>query len=283
MEKSEKSLKDLLEFSIINIDKPAGPTSFSVSHFVHKILGVNKTSHFGTLDPQVTGVLPIALNRACKLTGFFLGHDKTYVGVMHVHKEIELKELQEIINKKFIGKIKQLPPKKSAVRRAIREREIISFEILEKDGKNFLFKTKVQGGTYIRKLIHDLGEELGVQVEGKLQHGGAHMEELRRVEAGVFSETDSITLYELERMSESELKKAIMPAEEAIKKVMPFVQAKPSSLRQLLTGKPLFEKDLAQQIPDEDVFSVFLGERLIGIYRKVKENDIIAKPQWVYN
>ncbi len=71
--KQEKTLKELLEFGIININKPSGPTSFDISDFVRKKLGLRKTSHFGTLDPKVTGVLPIALNRACKLTGFFYG------------------------------------------------------------------------------------------------------------------------------------------------------------------------------------------------------------------
>lgn len=69
--KSKKTIKELLEFGIINIDKSSGPTSFDVSEFVKKKLGLRKTSHFGTLDPKVTGVLPVALNRACKLTGFF--------------------------------------------------------------------------------------------------------------------------------------------------------------------------------------------------------------------
>ena len=70
--KKGKSTQELLEFGIINIDKSSGPTSFNISDFVRKKLNLRKTSHFGTLDPKVTGVLPVALNRACKLTGFFL-------------------------------------------------------------------------------------------------------------------------------------------------------------------------------------------------------------------
>ena len=66
--KKNKNIKELLEFSIINIDKPSGPTSFNVSDFVRKTLKntgieMRKTSHFGTLDPKVTGVLPIALKK----------------------------------------------------------------------------------------------------------------------------------------------------------------------------------------------------------------------------
>ena len=177
--KKDKTIAELLEFGIINIDKSSGPTSFNISDFVKKKLNLRKTSHFGTLDPKVTGVLPIALNRACKLTGFFLGEDKEYIGIMRMHEEISLEKIKEKIKEKFLGKIIQMPPVKSRVKRVEREREIISFEILEKDGKDFLFKTEVQGGTYIRKLIDDLGKELDV---------GAHMLELRRIRAGIFGE-----------------------------------------------------------------------------------------------
>src|SRR3990167_8746102 len=190
--KKEKNIMELLEFSILNIDKPSGPTSFDISDFVRKTLkdgGIRKTSHFGTLDPKVTGVLPIALNRACKLTGFFLGEDKEYIGIMRIHEEVSLEELNKIIKEKFLGKIKQIPPKKSRVARILREREINKFELLEKFGKDILFRADVQGGTYIRKLIDDLGKEIG----------GAHMLELRRVRAGIFREETSVNLYDFEK------------------------------------------------------------------------------------
>src|SRR3990167_8626387 len=108
--KNGKTTEELLEFGIINIDKPSGPTSFDISDFVRKKLGLRKTSHFGTLDPKVTGVLPIALNRACKLTGFFLGENKTYVGIMRLHEETDIKKIEDAIRKKFTGKIMQTPP-----------------------------------------------------------------------------------------------------------------------------------------------------------------------------
>src|SRR6056297_2048226 len=122
--KRKKSMKELLEFGIINIDKSRGPTSFQNSEFIKKQLGARKTSHLGTLDPKVTGVLPVAINRACKLAGFFLGEDKTYVGIMRINYDISLEKIQKKINEKFIGKIKQMPPVKSAVKRQLREREI---------------------------------------------------------------------------------------------------------------------------------------------------------------
>jgi H/ACA ribonucleoprotein complex subunit 4 len=283
---SEK-LKQLLEFSIININKPSGPTSFSVSDFVRKALqdlGVRKTSHFGTLDPKVTGVLPIALNRACKLTGFFLGHDKTYVGIMHVNNEITIEKLQEIINKNFLGKIKQLPPRKSRVKREEREREIIEFKILEKQEKNFLFTAKVQGGTYIRKLISDLGED------NKLN--GAHMLELRRTQAGIFEETKSINLYKFKEAVENAkqgdeklLINMLVPAEEAIKKILPCIQVKEQEVKKLLTGKPIFFSDLENpdEIPKEGKFALFFREKFIEIARVSHEGDIIARPEFVLN
>jgi len=73
-----EDIKDLLNFGLINIDKSAGPTSYSVSEFVKRQLGLKKTSHMGTLDPKVTGVLPVTLGRACKLADYFIKHDKSY-------------------------------------------------------------------------------------------------------------------------------------------------------------------------------------------------------------
>lgn len=285
IEEIEK-LKHLLQFSIIIIDKPAGPTSFSVSDSVRRELkefSIAKTSHFGTLDPQVTGVLPVALGRACKLTGMFLGHDKKYTGKMHLHKEISLKELQKVIDKEFTGIITQLPPKKSRVKRQLREREIISFKLIKQEEKDFYFETEVQGGTYIRKLVHDLGEKTGL---------GAHMTELRRTRAGIFDDSSLHTLEELrisvreaKEGSTDKLKNLLIPAEEAIKQVFPFVEldkSKKELVKKLLTGKPIFKGDFP--LPDGDVFAVFFTNRFIEIAKKVEEQDgIIARPEFVYN
>ena len=268
--------KQLMEFAILNIDKPSGPTSFDISYFVREKFGLRKTSHFGTLDPKVTGVLPIALNRACKLTGFFLGEDKEYVGIMRMHEEISLDKIKKMIKEKFTGKIRQTPPVKSRVKREEREREVRNFEILEKEGNDILFKATVQGGTYIRKLIDDLGKELGV---------GAHMLELRRVRAGIFKETDTlkgtskefVNLYDLEKMSEEELKRILIPGEEALKKIFPVVQVKEKAVKKLLTGKPILEEDTEEKMPER--FAAFCKEKFIGIYKKVGD---IGKAEFVY-
>ncbi|MFH1503687.1 MAG: RNA-guided pseudouridylation complex pseudouridine synthase subunit Cbf5 [Candidatus Diapherotrites archaeon] len=282
--KSEKSVRELLEFGIINIDKPSGPTSFSVSDFVRYALNLRKTSHFGTLDPKVTGVLPIALNRACKLTGYFLGEDKEYVGVMRLHEEIPLEKIKKAIQEKFMGKIIQMPPVKSRVKRQNREREIKQFEIFEENGKDFLFGVECEGGTYIRKLIDDLGKELGI---------GAHMLELRRKRAGIFREDNknypSINLYDFEKAveeykkgNEKLLRKIIIPAEIVSEVYLP-ISIKEDNLNQIFTGKPIYKKDLVE---DEgwrknSIVSAFCNERFIGIYRIFRGKEIFAKSEFV--
>jgi H/ACA ribonucleoprotein complex subunit 4 len=284
--KQGKTVSELLEFGIINIDKPSGPTSFSVSEFVCKRLNLRKTSHFGTLDPKVTGVLPVALNRACKLTGYFLGEDKEYIGVMRLHKEADIEIIKKSINEKFLGKITQMPPVKSRVKRQNREREIYSFELLEqgKDKKDFLFKIKCEGGTYIRKLIDDLGSELGI---------GAHMLELRRISAGIFNEEDkiypSVKMYDFEKAvqeyengNDEYLKKIIIPGEIVAKVYLP-VEIREDNLKQILTGKSLHKKDV---IKDEgwmvnSVVSCFLDNKFIGMYKIFRGKEIFARPEFV--
>lgn len=114
---------------------------------------------------------------------------KEYVAIMHLHKEVEEEKLRETIQKHFIGKIEQLPPIKSSVKRQLRTRTVYYLDILEIDGKDVLFKVGTEAGTYIRKLIHDIGKKLGT---------GAHMAELRRTKAGPFDESTLFTLHELQ-------------------------------------------------------------------------------------
>lgn len=277
----EKPIKQLLQFSLLNIDKPSGPTSFQVSQFIKNALHLAKTSHMGTLDPQVTGVLPITLGRACKLSEYFMHKDKKYVGIMRLHKDISIEELKKEM-KDFVGKITQLPPVRSRVKRDFREREVKQFEILEKNGKDILFIADVEAGTYIRKICSDLGEKIG----------GAHMLELRRVKASVFTENDEtfINLYDFEKAvkeynegNEIPLRKLLVPAEQAIKKVLPYTElSQKANLKQILTGKPLFMSDL-QKIPEEEVFALFKEDAFLGVYRKVEEGEILAKAEFVFN
>ncbi len=301
-QKEEKTIQELLEFGIINLDKPAGPTSYGADEIVKDMLGLRKVCHFGTLDPKVTGVLPLGLNRACKLLRWFSKRKKKYVGVMKIHQKLPLQKVakesklkltaEKYLQKEmkdFIGKIMQKPPVKSKVRRVEREREVYSWGLLEYDSEEriALFETEVEAGTYIRKLIHDLGENIG----------GAHMLELRRTKAGIFNEEDEdfVNMYELEKAineykkgNERELRKIIMPAEEAIEKVLPRVQAKEDNeiIDSLLNGKPLFEKDILDTDEIDKIqgdFALFCLDKLIGVYTKVDEGEIIARAGFVFN
>lgn len=279
--RSEKPIKELLKFSIINIDKPSGPTSFQISHSIKNSLGISKTAHFGTLDPMVSGVLPVALGRACRLNDYFMHRDKEYVGIMRLHEIVSPEKLREIINS-FIGKIIQMPPVRSRVKRAPREREIKEFRILEIEGKDVLFSSVVQAGTYIRKLIHDLGEKIG----------GAHMLELRRIKAGIFTEKNLVNMYDFEKAvseygkgNEEPLRSILIPAE-IVSAILPSIQANPDSLKQILIGKPLFPKDILNKSDLDNVNDCFVlldNDMLIGVYHKIQEKDIIARPDFVLN
>ena len=212
----DRKTEDIINYGIVNIDKPKGPTSHQVSDFVQKILNINKSGHSGTLDPAVTGALPIALGSATRIVQTLLTAGKEYIGVMHLHKKFQDDKLRETINKYFVGKINQIPPLKSSVKRQLRQRTVYYFELLEIDDKDVLFKVGCEAGTYIRKLIHDIGLKLGT---------GAHMAELRRTKAGPFDESTLFTLQELidafyfwkEENNEKFLRKVIQPVECAVK------------------------------------------------------------------
>jgi H/ACA ribonucleoprotein complex subunit 4 len=277
--KEKKSIKELLEFGIIVFDKPANWTSFDVVEFVRRKLNLRKTSHFGTLDPMVTGVLPLALNRAVKLSGFFIGEDKEYIGKMHIHEDVSLAEINKVIKEKFIGKIIQLPPVRSAVKRAEREREIKKFELLEKNKKDISFLVECQGGTYVRKLVHDLGEEMKI---------GAHMIGLKRIRAGIFLEKQMTTkeefenaVAEYEKGNEKFLRKIIIPAE-IVSEIYPIVEVKKEFVEKILHGSPIDEKFLTQKYKFEKdkIVSVFNEEKFIGMFKIINAN-IFAKSMFV--
>jgi H/ACA ribonucleoprotein complex subunit 4 len=186
---AERTPEELMKYGIVNIDKLKGPTSHQISDHVKKILNINKAGHSGTLDPAVTGVQPIAFGNATRITEFLLTAPKEYVGIMHLHKNVDEETIKKIAKENFTGKIRQVPPVKSAVKRQERTREIYEFEIIEVKDRDVLFRIKCQAGTYIRKICSDFGKKEGF---------GAHMAELRRTQAGPFREKDNlITLNDL--------------------------------------------------------------------------------------
>ncbi len=184
----KRTIPELLDKGVINLNKPKGPTSHMVSDYVKRIFNAKKAGHGGSLDPGVTGILPTGLNKATAVMQALLTSGKEYVAVMHLHKDVPEDEIRKACEQ-FIGEITQLPPKKSAVKRVKRKRTVYYFEILEIDGKDILFKMGSQAGTYVRRICDDVGKKLGV---------GAHMAELIRTKAGPFQSKDWVTLQDLE-------------------------------------------------------------------------------------
>jgi H/ACA ribonucleoprotein complex subunit 4 len=232
----ERPIGEHLSRGIINLDKPSGPTSHEVDSWVKRILNVEKTGHGGTLDPKVTGVLPIGIDHATRVIQMLLGADKEYICLMRLHEEISEKKILDIL-KEFQGKIFQTPPLKSAVKRELRVRKIYYVNVIEIDGKDVLFKIGCEGGTYIRKYCHDVGEALGI---------GAHMAELRRTRSGPFTEDDLITLQDLtdayhiwkEEDDESDLRYCIRPMEAAVEH-LPKIVIRDSAVDAICHGADL--------------------------------------------
>ena len=212
---NKRPVEELLDFGIININKPKGPTSHQVSSYVQKIIGIKKSGHSGTLDPKVTGVLPVAIGRGTRIVQALLPAGKEYVCVMHLHKEVPEKKIKDAM-KKFVGRIKQLPPLRSAVKRQERYRKVYYINILEIIKNDVLFVVGCQAGTYIRKLCHDIGKFLGV---------GAHMAELIRTKAGPFGESNMVTLQDIadalwyykNEQNEKFIRHCVKPIEDAVK------------------------------------------------------------------
>ncbi len=182
-----RSIEDHIRYGVINLDKPKGPTSHETVAWVKEMLGVQKAGHSGTLDPGVSGVLPVALESATKVLSVLFESGKEYVCVMRLHGDVESEKVIKTI-RKFQGEIYQRPPVKSAVKRQIRTRKIYYINIHEIRGSMVLMTIGCEAGAYIRKLCHDMGLLLGT---------GAHMEELRRTKAGPFEEGSAVTLHDI--------------------------------------------------------------------------------------
>lgn len=231
-----RPLQRHIKLGILNLDKQPGPTSHEVVAWVKKLMELDKAGHGGTLDPKVTGVLPIALEETTKVVQALLQAGKEYVCVMRTHHEEEERRVVGTL-RLFEGLIYQRPPIRASVKRRLRTRTIYRIDYLEGDGRNWLFKVACESGTYIRKLCYDVGEVLG---------GGAHMHELRRIRSGPFVESGLITLYDLadavevlhEEGDEEPLRRIVHPMETALS-LLPKIWIRDSAVEAICTGAAL--------------------------------------------
>lgn len=282
-----RSIEDLFDLGIINLDKPANPTSHEVTSWVKKILKIKKAGHAGTLDPGVTGSLPIALGRATRSLRALLLAGKEYICIMRLHEQVSESDLKFVLQK-FRGKIYQTPPLRSNVKRQLRVREIYYLQIIEHYGDLTLLKIGCQAGTYIRKLCNDVGLALGV---------GAHMQELRRTKTGPFKEKSCITLQDLkdalyyyQKENNSDyIKKILLPIETAVSH-LPKIYIRDSAISAICHGASLTAPGIVAfttEINKNEVISLFsMKNELIGLATAsqnskdllTKEHGICAKP-----
>jgi len=224
------------------VDKPVGVTSHDVVDRARRWLGTRRVGHLGTLDPQATGVLPLAVRAATKLVPYVTDTNKGYVGVVALGAETDTLDAEGRVLRRhdgplpgaaevtealgpFRGEIEQIPPMYSAVKKdgvplhklarkgeeVEREPKKVRIDVLDllqyQDGE-FEIRVDCSAGTYVRTLAADLGTALGC---------GAHLKSLRRVRSGPFTSADAATVDVLEEASaERRVDEEIVPPDGAL-------------------------------------------------------------------
>ncbi len=261
----QRPIESLLEYGLILIDKPPGPTSHEVVAWTKRILDIPKIGHSGTLDPQVSGVLPLGLGEGTKALGVLLLGPKEYHALGRLHSLPSKEKLEQTLNL-FRGEIFQKPPQRSSVVRQTRTRTIYELELLEQKERLILLRILCEAGTYIRKLYYDMGEILGP---------GGSMIELRRSRVHQFSEDNLVTMHELanayaiwqETKDSSKLTQMILPIEHALSEIKSVV-IRDSAIDSLCHGAQLAIPGILEISPSLDQ-----GD-LVGIYSQ--KGEIVA-------
>ena len=233
---SMRSVQDLLKSGVIIVNKQAGPSSHQVAAWLRDSFELEATGHGGTLDPNVTGVLPVSIGRASKVIKVLQESSKEYICNLKLSKNPGRKELDKVFAK-FVGPIYQIPPFQAAVKRELRIRRIYDLEILEHSSKSVLFRVECEGGTYIRNLCDDIGSILGTK---------GVMEQLIRTKSGPFNLEDSFSLIEAhdtyqdwKSSSNDELmKKLLRPLEDMLVN-LPKIEVKDSAVDAICHGADL--------------------------------------------
>lgn len=225
---------------VLLIDKPSGITSHDVVDRVRRKLRMKRVGHAGTLDPAATGLMIVLVGKATKLSQYLMGLDKVYEGVgllgqstdtqdadgeVIAEREVPALTTEDLtaLIKTFEGDQYQTPPMYSAkkingvplyklarkgkeVEREARVVRVKSFVLDAFTSPEIEFTVACSKGTYIRTLVHDLGEKIGC---------GAHLKNLRRTEIGDFEIEDSLELAEFEELDGAEIKRWLIPPYQA--------------------------------------------------------------------
>jgi len=287
---------------IINLKKEAGMTSHDAVFKLRKILGTKKIGHGGTLDPDVVGVLPIAVGKATRMVEFMQDEGKVYEGEITLGYSTTTEDasgevvaetpILSLLDEKLVdqsiasltGPITQIPPMYSAVKvngrklfeyaragqevkRPERQVTIYSFErtspiSYEDKLARFTFRVKCSKGTYIRTLSVDLGEKLGY---------AAHMSHLTRTSAAGLQLEDSLTLEEIAEKVEAGQLDFLHPLEIGTGDLVK-VYLTPEQAEEVRFGRFI---ELEQTVKE---VAAFEGERLLAILEK---RDNLYKPRKV--
>ncbi len=256
-----KRARDCLPISgIVLLDKPVGMSSNAALQTVKRLYRACKAGHTGSLDPLASGLLPICLGDAAKVSQFLLDADKRYEALVELGRSTTTYDAEgEVVESRpvavseallrqalanFVGWIDQVPPMFSAlkqhgqplykqarrgitVERAARRVHISEIRLLDYAGERVRIEVACSKGTYIRSLAHDLGQVLGC---------GAHLAGLRRLGTGVFSLQDAVTISALEAMTPAAREALLLPADSALAAV-PLVRLSPQEARAICCGR----------------------------------------------
>lgn len=267
----------------INLDKPSGMTSHDAVNHVRRIFSLRKAGHAGTLDPQASGVLPVAVGRATKFIEYLADCDKSYraeilFGVSTDSGDLEgsilaraedfLMPTQAALEdalKSFVGEIEQTPPKFSAIKIHGRKaydlaRKNIAFdmprrlvkifrlELIAADDKSMTVEVDCGKGTYIRSLAIDLGERLNLP---------ATLKSLVRLRVGDFTLNDALTPDAIKKIGGD----CVLPIEDCLKH-LPTFELPENRIRAFVNGLPT-----TVRAEDKEALRIFAGGQFLGVGR----------------
>ena len=271
-----RTIEQLLESCFILLDKSPGPSSHQVSAWARDMMGLEKLGHGGTLDPFASGLLPLLSGKAMRLTGKILTHDKSYLALLKLGKEVDRQELDDKMAM-LTGKVYNVPPEISAVRVQVRTRKIPKFEILDINDDSVLTYIECEAGTYVRTMARDLGLLLDTPVE---------LKELRRPTSGEFSLSQAITMQQLadaywlwkEKGDGSAITRVLHPIEDMLAD-LPKVVVKDGAAAALSHGAPLLRPGVVKIAEDlgvgSEVLIVTLKGEAVAIAKMTQPSKVI--------
>lgn len=266
---------------ILVVNKRQGITSHDCIYILRDLLGIKKIGHTGTLDPMATGVLPMTIGKATRVSSFIQNSEKEYIATIEFGIETDTEDItgniversdkiptsEEVLDilPKFTGSIEQIPPMYSAVRvdgrklyKIAREGKVVdrpkrkiyveSLELLESNP--FTLKIKCSSGTYVRTLISDIGKELGTF---------ATMTSLIRTKVGPFSVENAIKIDDLESMTKEEIEEKLYPTDFALRNI-PKYNVPKSFFERLINGVKFYDNRM-----NDGKYSIYCRDEFIGI------------------